>query len=240
MRRAILALCPVLVALIAVVATAADDPAGPATTTGRPSAASDVSATVTNRFFPLSKVPRTVLAGRERDPETHKSYSIRVDARVLKRKRTIGGMRVTVVSARDYESGEVVEHTLDYYAQRSDGTVLYVGEDIDDIENGKVVSHKGQWRAGRNGATAGIFMPAHPRVGQTFEQERAPRVAEDTSTIEAVGVRVRTPAGTFRNCIRTKDTSALDSVVEHKHYCAGVGLVREHEPGSLANLVRYK
>jgi hypothetical protein len=244
MRRAILALCPVLVILIAVGATASGDPtrggAGMKTPAARPSAAPRVSATVTNRFFPLAKVDRTVLSGRETDPETHKSYRIRVDSRVLKRKRTIGGMRVTVVSARDYENGEVVEHTLDYYAQRADGTVIYVGEDIDDIENGKVVSHKGQWRAGRNGATAGVFMPARPRVGQTFQQEKAPRVAEDKSTIEAVGVRVRTPAGTFRNCIRTKDFSPLDSVVEHKHYCPGVGLVREHEPGSLANLVLYK
>jgi hypothetical protein len=238
MRRLILGSGLLLAVLIAA-ATAGHGGGGASARAARQNA-NDTSPVVDNRLIAFARVRRTVLAGTERDPETHKTLRIRVDSRVLRKRRTIGGIRVTVVSARDYENGELVEHTLDYYAQRRDGTVIYVGEDIDDIEHGKVVSHKGQWRAGRRGARAGIFMPAHPKVGDTFQQERAPGVAEDMSKVEAVGVRVRTPAGTFRNCVRTRDFSPLDSIVEHKHYCPGVGLVREREPASIANLVLYR
>jgi hypothetical protein len=36
-----------------------------------------------------------------------------------------------------------------------------------------VVSTEGSWQAGVKGANAGIFMPAHPQVGQVFKQEDA-------------------------------------------------------------------
>ena len=205
----------------------------------KPRPATDISAAVDHPLVPLTTVRRTVLAGTERDPDTGERKRIRVDARVLGKKRRIGGYRVTVVSVHDSEDGEVVERTLDYYAQRPNGDVLYVGEDIDDLENGRVVSHKGQWRAGRRGARAGLFMPGHPTAGRTFEQERAPGVAEDRSTIVATGVRVKTTAGTFSNCVKTRDYGPLDKVTEFKHYCPGVGLVREQEPGSRADLVGY-
>ena len=82
---------------------------------------------------------------------------------------------------REFEDGELVERTADYFAQDGKGRVWYFGERVDDIENGKVVGHEGQWLAGKNGAKPGLFMPAKPRVGQVFEQERAPGVAEDRS-----------------------------------------------------------
>lgn len=161
----------------------------------------------------------------------------RVVARVLERTKTIDGVRAAIVEVKDYESGELVEHTFDYYAQAQDGSVWYMGEDVDDLENGKVVGHGGEWLAGKRGAKPGLFMPADPKVGDVFEQERAPGVAEDRSTVLAVGRTVRTPAGTFADCIRTKDEAPLDNTSEVKQYCAGVGLVSE---GGGLELVRYR
>lgn len=54
-----------------------------------------------------------------------------------------------------------------------------------------------------------------------------------------VGLEVRTPAGTFSNCIKTKDFAPLDDVTEFKYYCPRVGLVREEPPGGRLELIRY-
>ena len=147
----------------------------------------------------------------------------------------MAGVRVAIVKVREFEDGELVEHTADYFAQDGKGRVWYFGERVDDIENGKVVGHEGQWLAGENGAKPGLFMPAKPRVGQVFEQERAPGVAEDRSKVVAVGRELTTPAGTFDDCIKTRDFAPLDRATEFKFYCAGVGLVREKPPDGRLN-----
>lgn len=201
-------------------------------------AAAASTATITNPYFPLATVRRNVLAGHERNDEG-RQVRTRSVAVVQTRTVTISGLESVAVDVRDYENGKLIEHTTDYYAQRANGDVLYMGEDVDDIENGKVVSHGGQWRAGRRGAKPGLFMPAHPRRGRTFRQERAPGVAEDESTIVGTGRRVTTPAGRFRNCVKTRDFSPLDKGSEHKYYCRGVGLVREDVEGGNGLLTSY-
>jgi hypothetical protein len=84
-------------------------------------------------------------------------------------------------------------------------------------------------------------MPAEPAVGDEFEQERAPGVAEDRSRVVAAGVTVTVPAGTFEDCIETEDVDPIGDVTEHKFYCPDVGLVKETfaEGGSL-ELVEYE
>jgi len=82
-------------------------------------------------------------------------------------------------------------------------------------------------------------MPADPQVGDEFEQERAPGVAEDRSTVVAVGLEVTTEAGTFSDCIKTRDFAPLDNVTEFKYYCPDVGLVREEPRGGRLDLVSF-
>ena len=40
---------------------------------------------------------------------------------------------------------------------------------------------------------------------------------------------VKTPAGEFKNCVKTKETSALEKGTEYKFYAPGVGLVQDAE-----------
>lgn len=193
---------------------------------------------VTHPLVALSTVRFKVFEGRERN-RAGESVDIRSVVRVLDKTTRVAGVRVAIVDVKEYEDGELVEHTLDYYAQRDDGSVWYFGERVDDIEDGMIVGHDGQWFAGRNGAKPGLFMPAAVRVGQAFEQERAPGIAEDRSTVVAVDRTVKTPAGTFRNCIKTRDVAPLDKKTERKFYCRGVGLVREQSTTVLNDLSRY-
>jgi hypothetical protein len=192
------------------------------------------TAKVDHPLVPLTTVSTTVFQG------TEEGATVRAVSRVLDRTVRVSGVPVTAVDVREFQDGELVEHTRDYYALDQNGAVRYMGESVEDIENGKVVGHEGQWLAGRAGAKPGIFMPADPKVGDKFEQERAPGVAEDRSEVVAVGLKVTTPAGRFDHCIKTKDFAPLDKNTEFKYYCAGVGLVREQAPKARLDLVRYR
>jgi hypothetical protein len=198
------------------------------------------SSKVDHPLVALSTVRLKVYEGRERDPETGRTFEARVVTRVQPRTFDVAGVRSAIVAVREYEDGELVESTRDYYAQRRDGSVFYMGEHVNDYEDGKIVGHDGQWFAGQRNAKPGLFMPAKPRVGLDFEQEQAPGVAEDRSTVVALGRRVTTPAGTFDDCIKTKDVAPLDNLTEFKFYCPGVGLVREDKQYGRSDLVSYR
>lgn len=214
--------------------------AAPAATAGPPSPVAanggglTYTAKVDHPLVPLTTVRHTDFEGRDGDADT------RVVSRVLDKTTRVAGVRVAIVDVRELEDGELVERTKDYYAQDQKGRVWYFGERVNDIENGKVVGHEGQWLAGKGKAKPGLFMPAKPKLGQVFHQERAPGVAEDRSKVVAVGLDVTTPAGTFDGCIKTRDYAPLDKTSEFKFYCPGVGLVREKARDARLNLVRYR
>lgn len=196
-------------------------------------------AEVDHPLAPLSSLRFTVFKGTKRDPETGETATIRVEKRVLKKTARVAGVPVAVEEVREYEDGELVEHTLDYYAQHRDGSVWYLGERVDDYEGGKIVGHEGQWFAGQGKAKPGLFVPAEPKVGQAFQQERKRGVAQDRATVVAVGLKVTTPAGEFSGCVKTRDVAPLDKITEFKYRCPGVGLVREDQEGGRLVLVRY-
>jgi hypothetical protein len=194
-----------------------------------------VSSTIDHPYVAFAAVRRAVYDGTEVDPDTGDAIPIRVESTPRRESGSVAGLEVTVVAVSDYEDGALVEQTDDYYAQDRAGAVYYLGERVDDYEDGKVVGHHGQWLAGEDGHRAGVFMPARVEIGTEFAQERVPGVAEDRSTVVATGLTVTVPAGTFADCIETEDYDPIDDVTEHKFYCAGVGLVREAFPagGSL-------
>lgn len=199
----------------------------------------DFQALVDNPLFPLGSLGPKMFQGEEPDPDTGETLDTRLESTVLPDTDTIAGVEVTVLEEKDYENGELVERTLDYFAQHEDGSVWYFGERVDEYEGGKVVGHEGQWLAGEGDNQPGIYMPAEPKVGDEFAQEMAPGVAEDRSRVIAVDQTATTPAGTFTGCIKTEDFSPLDNVTEYKYYCPGVGLVREEPPEGFLDLVSY-
>ena len=230
--------CALALLVLSAAGCGGEDEAAPEQTQTAAGAAA-YSAEVDHPLVPLAQVRETLFEGSETDSVSGESIETRAEKRVLAKTAVVGGITVSVVEVKEYEDGELVERTLDYYAQRPDGSVWYVGEKVDDYEDGEIVGHEGAWQAGKDDAKPGLFMPAEPKVGQSFEQERAPGVAEDRSKVIAVGVDVTTPAGSFSDCIRTEDFAPLDDITETKHYCPGVGLVREEGPGARLELVSY-
>jgi hypothetical protein len=200
----------------------------------------DFQARVDNRFYPLTSPTAKTYEGEERDPDTGEVSKTRVEENVVAKTDTVAGVNVSVLEVKAYKNGELVESTLDYFAQHRVGSVYYFGERVDEYKGGKVVGHSGQWLAGEGKNQPGVFMPAQPTLGLTFEQEKAPGVAEDRSKIVAVDQSVSTPAGSFSGCIKTEDFSPLDETTEFKYYCPGVGVVREEFPGGHLDLISYK
>jgi hypothetical protein len=69
-----------------------------------------------------------------------------------------------------------------------------------------------------------------------YHQEIAPGVALDRAEVVSLTETIRTPAGEFKNCLKTEETTPLEpGVREFKYYARGVGLVQD---GAL-KLVRY-
>src|SRR5919108_5682341 len=99
---------------------------------------------------------------------------------------------------------------------------------------GVVLGQEGGWGAPAPGSPPGIFWPADPQPGMTFQQEIAPGVAEDQATILRFAT-VKTLAGTFENAIIVRDFNPLDGSSGTKAYAPNVGLVVD---GPLS-LVRY-
>jgi hypothetical protein len=91
-----------------------------------------------------------------------------------------------------------------------------------------VTSSYGSWKAGVGGARPGVVMPADPKLGLTYRQEYLVGQAEDMARILALDEKATVPYGAFGQLVLTQDWSPLEpSVIEHKLYARGVGLVME-------------
>jgi hypothetical protein len=184
-------------------------------------AAGSFTDTVTNGFFPLPVDRELVLDGSEDGSPTHLVIT------VLGETEVVAGVTTRVVEERESADGELSEVSRNFFAQASDGTVCYFGEDVDIYEHGAITSHEGAWRAGVAGAIPGIIMPGAPAVGDAYQHEDAPGVAEDRAEITAIGDPVTVPAGTFDDTLTTVEDSAIEDGTGTKVYARGVGLLKD-------------
>ena len=179
---------------------------------------------ITNPLFPL--VPGTTYTYEGDTEDGHETNTVEV----LASTRTIMGVVASVVHDRVYLEGDLIEETIDWYAQDEAGNVWYLGEDSKEMENGKVVSTKGSWEWGVDGALPGVIMWANPEshLGEEYRQEYYRRKAEDWAKIVSVGQTVTVPFGTFTDCMKTEDWNALEKgTLETKYYCPGIGVTLE-------------
>jgi hypothetical protein len=200
---------------------------------------SSFSATIDNPMFPLSRFGYREYKGYSYDLTTGELIETRVEETLLPETREVARVDVAVIEVREYEDGELVELTLDFFTQHADGTVYYMGEEVSDYEDGDVTGHSGEWLAGEGENQPGVSMPARAELGQTYQQEIAPGVAEDYTTVVALDQPIATVAGTFSGCMRTEDVNPLDDSTEYKYYCPEVGFVREESGAKFLDLVRY-
>ena len=181
------------------------------------------SAKVDNPWFPLKPGTTFVYRG-VKDGKSGR------DVMTATRKTTvIDGAPCVLVDDRTYLDGYLAERTTDWYSQDRAGNVWYFGENTAELDrNGKVMTREGTWRAGRDGAKAGIYMPAHPKVGQTGLQEYYKGQAEDHFKVLDLHAHVSVPFRTAGDALLTQEWTPLEpGVLDHKLYLRGVGTVEE-------------
>jgi hypothetical protein len=171
-------------------------------------------------YFPLKSGTRFIYESQTEDGVERTEIEVTGATKVI--------LGVTTVVVRDQVSldGVLIEDTFDWYAQDKDGNVWYFGEDTKEYENGVVVSTKGTWEAGVNGAKPGIIMRAEPRVGDSYRREYYAGEAEDMAEVIKVGAADSVPYGAFSDLVVIREWTPLEpGVEEYKYYAPGVGHV---------------
>jgi len=178
------------------------------------------SATGRNRFFSLVPGYQLVL----------ESPTEKVTITVLDETKKIGSVKTRIVEEREEKDGELAEVSRNFFAIcKEHGDVFYFGEEVDDYKDGKIVSHSGAWRADEANSRAGIIMPGTILLGARHYQEIAPN-AKDRAEIISDDVTMKTPAGTFSNCIKIEETTGLDPNEKcYKTYAPGVGIIQDED-----------
>lgn len=123
---------------------------------------------------------------------------------------TIAGVATTAVTT----DGVGPVPVMDFYAEDADGNVWWFGRE-------------GEWRAGDDGAEAGIAMLAQPRLGDGYAEMGEHGQAGQRALITGLGDEL---------VIET--TSALGEVAIN-HYQPGTGLVLRAEAGTELRLVSH-
>jgi hypothetical protein len=201
---------------------------------------SGFSSHVDNPWFPLK--PGTVYTYRG-TKDGKRSVDIVV---VTSRVKTIQGAPCISVDDKLFLAGRLEERTTDWYTQDRQGNVWYFGEATAELDrNGRVTSTEGTWQAGKNGAIAGIYMPAHPRVGQSGRQEFYKGHAEDHFRVLDLHAKVKVPRAASNRALLIEEWTPLEpGVLDHKLYVHGIGTVLEqsvkgpNERNELVSVVR--
>jgi hypothetical protein len=188
---------------------------------------SEFTTTIDNEYFPLKAGTTFIYQGGAE----------RSEMSVTSETKKVMGVECVVVDHKEWEGEKLIEKTYDWFAQDKEGNVWYFGEDTKEYKNGEVVSTKGSWEAGVDGAKPGIIMQAHPKVGQTYRQEYYKGEAEDMAKVLRLNDSVAVPYGSFDHVLVTKEWTPLEpSYHEHKYYARGVG----HVYGGGLELVEVK
>ena len=139
----------------------------------------------------------------------------------------VDGTETRVVEEREYKDGQLVEVSRNFFAAAQEtGDVFYFGEDVEMYEDGEVISHDGEWRAGMDDARAGLYMPTEPVVGMRYYMEVAPGSAMDRAEIFETNATIETAAGTFGDSLIVTESSPLEPDDDSfKRYAPGVGMI---------------
>lgn len=192
-----------------------------------------------NPWYPLVPGPARTYRGEAEDGEVE-----RIAISVQGPGPLIAGVQTTAVLDEVSVDDRVVERTLDYFAADDRGNIWYFGEDVTNFrydEEGTLLGtdDESAWRAGVRGAVPGITFPADPTPGPAVFQEHAPEEeAMDYGRVEATGLTVEGPAGTFTDVVKVYESSTVEPESRgFKFYAPGVGMIREEELGAAGDAV---
>jgi hypothetical protein len=185
----------------------------------------DFVAEISNPYLPLIAGSKWIYEATFEDGTIERNK-----IEVLQETRDVNGVKATVVHDLVFVGDQIVEETYDWYAQDKDGNVWYLGEEVDNYENGVLADHTGSWEWGKDGALPGIMMWADPsaHLNEEYYQEYYAGEAEDKGQVLSMNENVTVPFGAFDSVLKTYDFSSLDpDLKENKFYAKGIGVIKE-------------
>jgi hypothetical protein len=180
---------------------------------------------INNPWLPMASLRQDILEGKEGGAAVRIERTVKPD---LHKSFKIGGQKVEALAVEDREflNGELEEVAMDFFVQADDGTVLYLGETVDEYKKGRIVGHSGAWMFGKDTKVPGVFMPGNPRVGDKFRSEDVSSSIREEDEVLSLAENAKTPAGAYENCLKLKEKLA-DGKTEYKFFAKGIGVVRE-------------
>jgi hypothetical protein len=185
------------------------------------------SAVVEHRWYPLQPGMRLDYVGSSLDEGERLNHGVTIIVTDLTKR--IDGVDNVVVWERDYTEGDLVETELALFAQDKDGHIWHMGEYPEEWEDGEF-DKAPAWVHGLAGATAGITIPAVPKVGTpAFAQGFAPEPInwEDHGKVYRTDQETCVPEGCYSDVVVIEEFEpSISQAWQDKYYAPGTGVVR--------------
>lgn len=181
--------------------------------------------TTTNPWLPL--VPGTQWVREGTTLLGNRKVPHQITSTVTDLTRDINGVKTVAVFDHDVAAGQVVQQSLDYFAQDKSGAIWTLGSVTEQYEAGRFVDIDEAWASGADGAKPGILMPANPTAATPpWLIAQPPSEDPDAAEFARVQKQACVPFDCFENVlvIREGKASAIDN--EFKYYARGVGQIR--------------
>ena len=179
---------------------------------------------VDNPLFPISDLHSAILNGHVDGKVFHTETTLLPFTRIIE--WTPGQcVRVLVSQYMAFLDGNLQETAIDLYAQADDGSVWYLGEDVNDYSaNGFIVTTEGTWQAGIDGPFA-MIMPSDPQVGDAHRAENIPGNSFEEVHISKIDQTFDGPSGPVSGGIVATEIHQ-DAAPSDKLFAPGYGEFR--------------
>lgn len=178
-----------------------------------------------NKWLPLKPGTQwvregTTLIGKRAVP--HKVVSTVTD--VI---REINGVKALLVLDEEIGAGQTVDKSIDYLAQDTAGNIWWMGGVTEAYEAGKFVEVDEAWLAGKNGAKAGILVPAEVTAGtKPWVMAAPPEEKRDEARFVRMQPKECVPFDCYKDVLVVQEGLAPKAEAEYKYYASGVGQIR--------------
>lgn len=147
--------------------------------------------------------------------------------------RVIDGVKTVLVYDRSVGAGQVVQESIDYFAQDKAGNIWDMGAATEQYEAGRFVAVDEAWASGVDGAKPGILMPGNPTAATpAWVIAQPPGEDGDAAGFARIQPQECVPFGCYKNVLVIEEgkRSALNN--EFKYYVLGGGQIRNEPLGA--------
>jgi hypothetical protein len=186
------------------------------------------STSIDNEWYPLT--PGKRLTWRGWTEEDGERIHHRIVFTVTDLTKEIAGVRTLIGWDRDFSGGELVEAELIFLAQDKYGNIWHFGQYSETWEGPELVGGQSWLVDNVEGAKAGIWVKANPRVGAPAYSQGfapAPFFWDDHARTARVGAKTCVPVDCYEDVVIVEEFEpTIPGAFQLKYYARGVGNVR--------------